>query len=407
MPDLADRLRALGIAVTAQQEQPQARHPVEQVVPGRWIETSCGQAFVAEQTYPADLQHGCATLRIDAPVDVVAEWAQEPRLTALGTETYAFLDTETTGLARGTGTYAFIVGAARYEGDSFRLAQFFLRGPADEAAQLAALWAFLEPCQAVVTFNGKTFDLPILRARSIANGQSFPLQGMPHVDLLGLARRLWRDRLPSRAMGCLEDQILGLPRADEDVPGWMIPGLYFDYLQDGDARPLKGVFYHNAVDVLSMAALLGHIAALLADPLGSDLAALDQVDMGRLFEDLGHVETAAELFERALARDLPDDLHAHTVRRWSFLEKRRGNLAEAMRLWHEAAANGELYAHEELAKAYEHRLHNYQGAAFWTQLAIDHVSEPSYPKPQRDRWLGDLEHRLARLRRKMTESLKH
>jgi hypothetical protein len=154
-----------------------------------------------------------------------------------------------------------------------------------------------------------------------------------------------------------------------------------------------------------MAALLGHIAALLADPLGSELAALDQVDMGQLFEDLGHVETAARLYERALARELPDDIRTRTVRQWSLLEKRRDNLQEAMRLWHNAAADGELYAHVELAKAYEHRVHNYQGAAFWTQLALDRISEPGYPPSQHLRWADELTHRLARLRRRLTGML--
>jgi tetratricopeptide (TPR) repeat protein len=181
----------------------------------------------------------------------------------------------------------------------------------------------------------------------------------------------------------------------------MIPSLYFDYLEDGDARPLKGVFYHNAVDVLSMAALLNHIAAQLADPLGGHRSPLDQVDMGRLFEDLGHVETAAQLYERALVHDLPDDIRVRTVRQWSFLEKRRDNLSEAMRLWHEAAANGELYAHVELAKVYEHRMHNYQGAIFWTQLALDRIAEPSRSPAERLRWVSELNHRLARVQRKL------
>jgi uncharacterized protein YprB with RNaseH-like and TPR domain len=401
----------LGVELTEHQskqqtKQPQPQHSVERVVPGRLVETPHGAAFVVEGTYPVDLRHGCATLQVDVPLNVVAEWAQEPRLVEVGRETFAFLDAETTGLARGAGTYAFLVGAARYDGSTFRLAQFFLRDPVEEPAQLAALWAFLDPCQALVTFNGKTFDLPILQARCVANGQRFPLQDLPHIDLLPLARRLWRDRLPSRAMGCLEDQILGLPRAEEDVPGWMIPGLYFDYLQDGDARPLKGVFYHNAVDVLSMAALLGHTAALLTDPLGNDLPALDQVDMGRLFEDLGHVETAAQLYKRALARELPEDVRARTVRQWSFLEKRRGNLPEAMQLWHDAAANGALYAHVELAKVYEHRTHNYQGAIFWTQLALDRIAEPDCPPSKQLRWADELTHRMARLQRKLADQIR-
>jgi uncharacterized protein YprB with RNaseH-like and TPR domain len=190
-----------------QAEQPVPGHPITQVVSGDHVETPHGAAFVVEKTYPVDLQHGCATLQIDAPLDTIAEWAEDPRLAELEPETFAFLDAETTGLARGAGTYAFMVGAARYDGDSFQLAQFFLCDPAEEAAQLAALWSFLEPCQVLVTFNGKTFDLPILRARCVANGQPFPLENLPHLDLLPLARRLWRDRLPSRAMG--RD---GLPR---------------------------------------------------------------------------------------------------------------------------------------------------------------------------------------------------
>jgi hypothetical protein len=161
------------------------------------------------------------------------------------------------------------------------------------------------------------------------------------------------------------------------------------------------VFYPIAVDVLSMAALLGHTAALLADPLGHDLPASDQIDMGKLFEDLGHVETAAQLYARALAHDLPEDIRVRTVRQWSFLEKRRGNFPEAMQLWHKAAANGELYAHVELAKVYEHRTHNYGGAIFWTQLALDHIAEPDCPPSERLRWADELAHRLARLQRRL------
>jgi uncharacterized protein YprB with RNaseH-like and TPR domain len=402
MSTLADKLKAHGVGIEARQpEQPAPQHPIERVLPGRVVDTPRGQTFVVQERYPLDLQHGCATLRTDAPLEVIAAWAGQPRLAELGAQRFCFLDAETTGLARAAGTYAFLVGAARYDGEVFRLAQFFMRDPAEEPAQLAALWAFLEPCEALVTFNGKTFDLPLLRARCVANGQRLPVEDTPHLDLLPLARRLWRDRLPSRAMGCLEDQILGLPRAQEDVPGWMIPALYFDYLQDGDARPLQGVFYHNAVDVLSMAALLSHIATLLAAPLEGELPALDQADMAGLFADLGHVDTAAQLYERALAQALPEDVRARTVRRWSFLEKRRDNLSRATRLWHEAAAAGHIYAHVELAKVYEHRTHNYEGAAFWTQLALDQISDPGCTASERLRWADRLAHRLARLQRKL------
>jgi TPR repeat protein len=272
--------------------------------------------------------------------------------------------------------------------------------PAQEPALLNALETLLAPCSTIVTFNGKTFDLPLLETRYVANGRDCPFADLPHLDLLSLARRLWRSRLPSRALGHLEQEVLGVHRETSDVPGWMIPELYFDYLRGGDARPLTGVFYHNAVDLLSMAALLNHAAALLADPLErEDVHPLDLADMGSLFRDLDHVEMAAALYERAEAADLPPDARQQIVRQWSLLEKRRGNLPVAMRLWHSAAAAGHIYAHVELAKAYEHQTRNLQGAIFWTQLALDRIAEPGYSQEERSRWADELAHRLARLHR--------
>ena len=406
MPSLTDKLKALGVQTGTEQPpaQPGAQHPIEEVVPGRTVETPSGLAFRVEQCYPIEHRHGCASLHIAAPLQVISQWASEPRLDEMDAQGFAFLDAETTGLARGTGTYAFVIGVGRYEGDAFHVAQFFMRDPSEELALLDALQAFLAPCTCVVTFNGKTFDLPLLQARCIANGRDCLFSSMPHLDLLSLARRLWRTRLPSRAMACLETQILDVRRTGADVPGWMIPDLYFDYLRDGDARPLAGIFYHNAVDVLSMVTLLGHAAALLADPLGPDVHPLDQVDAGRLFEDLGHVDRAAQLYERALAGDMPPEGRAQATRRWSFLEKRRDNLEAAMALWHQAATAGEVYAHVELAKVYEHRTHNLQGAAFWTQLALDRIGDPGTPRAERLRWADVLTHRLARLQRKLGDN---
>jgi hypothetical protein len=212
---------------------------------------------------------------------------------------------------------------------------------------------------------------------------------------------LWRDRLPSRTLGYLEEHILGVARTHEDVPGWVIPRLYFEYLRSGDARPLKSVFYHNAMDVLSLAALLSHVSGLLDDPLNrAAVHGLDLVAMGKLFEDLCHLETATQLYERGLAHDLPEDMYWKTVQRLSFAQKRRGNLSAAVALWHEAARSGQIYAHIELAKFYEHKRHDYSEAAQWTHAALALVNAPDSPRYTRSRWLADLEHRLARLHRK-------
>ena len=405
MTSLSDKLKSLGVRIGARDlppPRPRKPYPIQRVVPGRFQETPRGEVYVVERRYPLEHRHGCELLRITSSLHVIAEWACEPRLADAELDTFAFLDTETTGLAGGTGTYAFLVGVGRYDGHEFHLAQLFMRDPMEEPALLAALTEFIQPCQALVTFNGKGFDVPLLNTRYITNGEQPALASLAHLDLLPLARRLWRARLPSRALGYLEEHILGLVRAQEDVPGWVIPSLYFGYLRSGDARSMKSVFYHNAVDVLSLAALLSHIAGLLDDPLGGAVVhGLDLVSMGKLYGDLGHLEKAVQLYEHGLAHDLPEENHWDAVRRLSFIQKRRGNLSAACASWREAAGSGQIYAHVELAKFYEHKQRDYAEAAQWTQAAIALVNVPGFPRHERRRWLADLEHRLARLHRKL------
>jgi tetratricopeptide (TPR) repeat protein len=268
---------------------------------------------------------------------------------------------------------------------------------------LSALEHFLAPCETVVTFNGKAFDIPLLNARYITNGWPFPLKDTAHFDLLHLARRLWRERLPSRTLGYLEEHILGQTRTDEDTPGWMIPELYFDYLRSGDARQLKGVFYHNAMDVLTMVALTNHITHLLADPLDGRVEhALDLVAIGRLNEDLGYPDQAALILERSLEYDLPPESYSKTVKRLSYLRKRQGELTNAIGLWWQAAADREIYAHEELAKYYEHKERDYAEAKRWTEAALAILKMPDTPRYEQVRWEDALKHRLNRLEGKIT-----
>jgi len=161
---LSDRLKALGVTVGAQNRKaekprPQTEHPIEDALPGEIWHTPAGDAFVVETRYKADFQMGSAKIRPAAPLEMVAAYAGAPQLADLPMERFAFMDTETTGLGLGVGVYTFMVGIGRFEGEHFRLAQFFLRHPAEEAAQLAAIEAFLAPCTAWVSFNGKAFDL--------------------------------------------------------------------------------------------------------------------------------------------------------------------------------------------------------------------------------------------------------
>ncbi len=383
---------------------PRPRNPfsIENVVPGRLYRTSSGEVYKVEEFYPHDYEHGHTGLRLESSLNLLAEWAGSNRIKECSLDRFAYLDIETTGLMGGTGTYAFLVGIGRFEEEGFHLAQFFMRDPVEEPAQLLAIEEFLAPCEALVTFNGKSFDVPILSARYITQGWKPLLASVVQVDLLHISRRLWRERLPSRTLGNIETHILGARRTEEDVPGWMIPGLFFDYLRSGDARPLKSVFYHNGMDVLALAALFNHICRMLEDPLHMPgILGLELVETGRLFEDLGYIDQACEIYYHSLEQDLPEDLLWDTVQRLSLLKKRAGDFEAAVVLWQQAASHKQIYAHVELAKYFEHHRRDYAEAARWTHSALDTIQSPDFSPVVRQEWLAELEHRMRRLIRRL------
>jgi len=404
---LADRLKALGVRLGAHDLTPSRSvpskldYPIESVVPGEFWPTTAGPIYVVEESYPADFQQGTDALRPRSSLWNLASWAQNRQVGDLPHDQFAFLDTETTGLAGGTGTYAFLVGAGRFERDDFRLAQFFMRDPTDEPALLEALSRFLNGCRALVTFNGKAFDVPLLNTRYTLNGVPSSLIGMTQVDLLLLARRLWRRRLPSRSLGYLETHILGITRTGEDVPGWYIPQLYFQYLQSGDARPMRGIFYHNAMDILTLSALLNLMGRWLEEPLEHIEEALDIVSAAGLFENLGQRELACSLYRRSLEVDLPADVSAHTVQRLALLHKKMGQMDSAVELWRRAAGERHLYAFVELAKYYEHQCRDYARAERWTSDGLAVIERLDMSRYERREWRIQLQHRLNRVRRKM------
>jgi uncharacterized protein YprB with RNaseH-like and TPR domain len=400
---LAGKLKSMGVKIGTRELQPQTSKPkkevaIQSVVDGHFVSTRQGDTFVAEQTYPSDYRHGLTPLRISAPLLTIAQWARDPRLAVLPIESFAFLDVETTGLAGGTGTYAFLVGVGRFEGDTFHLAQYFMRDPAEESAMLEGLMEFLAPNSALVTFNGKAFDAPLLVTRYLLHNIPVPFKDFAHLDLLPLARRLWRDRLPSRALKYLEENVLAAPRTVDEVPGYEIPYLYFDYLRTGDAAPLKGVFYHNAMDIVALAALMNHMASILHAPFDGQVQhGLDFIALGKLFEDLDRREEAARLYERGLEASVGETDFGAAVQRLSALQRRRGDLESAVTLWQKAAAKGHVYAHIELAKYYEHQQRNYVEAMKWTAQAEELINSLDIPRYEYRHWMEELEHRKKRL----------
>lgn len=405
MDSLADKLKSLGVKTGAPQKPPspeqKAGFDIAQVVPGQDLPTAFGPTFVIETDYPYEQLHEISRSAHFVDLTTLGQWAGMPDIHQHSIEDFLFLDTETSGLAGGTGTFIFLVGIGHWTASGFHLIQLFMRDPGQEPAMLAGLTHFLEPFKAIVTFNGKGFDVPILNTRHVMNGFTSPFIKFPHIDLLPLARRLWRNRLPSRALKDLETEILGLARTQEEVPGWMIPEIYYEYLRTGDAQPLSGVVYHNAQDIVSLGLLFNHVAGLLAAPLQvSPQQGLDLIAIARLYEEMDQWDQAVHLYEHSLTQGLPLPFFLDTLRRYANLYRKQGRWEEAMRLWVKAVDYHQVDACVELAKHHEHRQRDYEGALHWVEVGQGFVAEiPA--SPLRRLLQADLDHRAARIRQKL------
>jgi uncharacterized protein len=408
MSDFHERLRRLGVVKGARQlrpappvARPSAASPLEALLPGGRIEPHpTGGCFVLDHTYPLGHGHG------RTPLSALLDYDPSHAIPFLhggplppSFRDFLFIDTETTGLA-GAGTMAFMVGVAFFEGNALLVRQYFLRGPADEPALLGHLSELAEGKQGLISFNGRSFDLPLLDNRYLLTRQPPPLANwlnLPHLDLLHPARRVWRGRLPSCSLGSLEQQLLDVHRTHEDVPGWFIPTLYANYLRGGDAEPIARIFYHNQYDLLSMVTLAVRLLRQITTPQPDDHP-LDLCGVGRWQADLGLAETAEQTLRLAL-RQAPTS--AVALGQLAALLKRQGRRAEAVALWEQWAAvshDPTAEPHLELAKYYEWHALDLPRAHEWTKRAQHYLQTfAPYQRPL----LQELEHRLGRLVRKM------
>jgi uncharacterized protein YprB with RNaseH-like and TPR domain len=327
--------------------------PLEELVEGMRVENEHGEFFLVESSVHLELRHGDVPLSRFHAIEpgTIGVLTAEPDLDGFDLRRAVFLDTETTGLAGGAGTAAFLIGVGWVEGDRFRVRQYFMRDYHEERALLHALAEELRCFDQLVTFNGKMFDVPLLDARFRLNRGRFPLGGALHLDLLHPARRLWKARLESCRLQALETELMGLRRTG-DIPGEEIPQVYFDWVRRRDARLLAKVFEHNRQDIVSLAAL-----AVLACQWVEESRAEDPRDVF----SLARVLERARLYERSEAeyrRTL--ELGAGALRgpallRLAWRAKRAGEHERAALLWAEAGEAGEVEGWRELAMHHEHR----------------------------------------------------
>lgn len=255
-------------------------------------------------------------------------------------ERIAWLDTETTGLAGGTGTYVFLIGSAAIDEGQVTLTQYVLQHLSAEAAMLENLREHLRQYDALVTFNGTRFDLPLLQTRFLLSRLRADLETQSHLDLMTLARRLWYRRLGGYSLALLEQAILRVDRF-VDVPGWMIPSLYVQYLSCGDLDLLEPVFEHNAQDVLSLVALHGVAGELLAFPDRPRIT-VDWFGLGRLLEARENREAAAGCYRSALEEERDAGVRRRAATALARFYRRSGQVDELLAMWDREAQAGIL-----------------------------------------------------------------
>ena len=265
---------------------------------------------------------------------------------AIDPNQWLFLDTETTGLAGGTGTYAFMVGIAWWDAGGLQVEQFFLRDLDEEHSLLLELSERMKLRPVLVTFNGKSFDWPLLETRYRMTRAVPAFSPKVHLDLLHPARQLWRLRLGSVRLKDLERHFLGKDgrsldwSRQDDIRSSLIPQMYFDYLRGGPAEPLAGIFRHNQMDLRGLATLAGKILALLDSGQGIASAAhaeahdpIEVLGLSRIMRNRGHSTRARELYETALRFGLPPSVERLAQQELAQLAKRELDYARAVSLW--------------------------------------------------------------------------
>ena len=289
-------------------------------------------------------------------------------------EQWLFLDTETTGLAGGSGTYAFLVGVAWWESGGLEIEQFFMREYREERPLLFALRERIAEHPVLVTFNGKSFDWPLLETRYRMSRKISAPTPRAHLDFIHPARNLWQLRLGRVRLSELERHILGWDRG-ADVLSGQIPQIYFDYLRGGQPERLVPVLNHNQMDLRGLAALSSRILSLLSDAENLGLDALELFGVSRICEKRGERTRARKLYEKSIASFLPTGTDRAARRSLAKLAKREGEFDLACELWKDAVGNSRqgYEAYEQLAIYYEHKARDPERARQIVRQAIDEL----------------------------------
>lgn len=367
---------------------------LESLINGKEMENDWGKFFLAHDLFPGSHRHGCHHLRTIADINMqsLSLLANHPDIIHFQSSDALFLDTETTGLAGGTGTLPFLIGMGWFEGESFVIKQIFIRDFKEERAALVFFLELAQKKRFLVTFNGKAFDIGLLSTRLVMNRLHNPISGLPHLDLLHPSRRLLGHRTDNSRLATIEESILGF-RREGDLPGSEIPQRYFSWLKNRDARLMVDVFEHNRLDVISMVTLTIQLADILkshnkdyyAEPYDLIAASRLMIDRGNIHEARSILETLTDAENRNVAREARRIL--------SLIFKRTGPGNNAKKIWEMMMIDDpfDFFATVELAKWFEHREHDFKSALNVVRKALSQSGNINIIERE------SLNHRLNRL----------
>ena len=366
---------------------------IHEDIEGTYIHRDEGDVFYSEKSFEIGMIFGECLLSVPAIPEAIIKKEKLPF--DIPSSKYLFVDTETTGLNTGGGSYAVLVGLGSFEDDKFVVRRWFLPDPASELTLLIELREIFEKYDLIVSYNGKSYDMNLLQSRYDFHGINYRIKDKYQLDLLHLVRRFWRGKLTDCSLQTIEREILKYDRVDEDeIPGWKIPWAYFNFLETGYTGDIVKIHDHNTIDILSMPVLLDYLSNIIANP-----SAVPEhlFPCSKYYEVAGMTDKAVGILES----NQEDETDESTLLRLSLLYKRRADYQNAVPVWEQLAKTDNLTALEELAKYAEHKSKNSELALQYTEQAMAFLQ--SLPLANSD-YHAKWQHRKQRLTAKLQRS---
>ena len=409
--NLKEKLRQIDSSLISHQKSsaPSGGRDIEYYVDGIIRETPYGSCFVSTNRYKKSYDNNTHTYfkLLEITPRLIALAGKDFKLEEMEIHRALFVDTETTGLAGGSGTYAFLIGLGFFENDEFIVEQYFMRDYSEEQAILHCLKERLETAGSLITYNGKCYDIPLLKTRFALSRFSAAVFPDLHLDLLFTVRRLWKTRLSDCSLSSVEKFILGVNRTN-DVFSYLIPHLFFEYVRSRNASAMKPIFNHNVQDILSLAIIAVRASEMFDVDSSSSLSHGEYMSIGKVYEELGKHKKSTIAYN--LARNSTEDraLWVQAAEKLGMCYKRQNNWKNATSLWENMITRGfsSLHPYVELAKYYEHISHDFDKAQEYVQKALHAIDvkemlhSSAYSKEDR----AALLHRQRRLKNKIAKN---